>query len=717
MSALEELPEGNTTEAVEFLRKMLPDHRRHLVAIDSIGRVVAKTFEVGKEGAMADWIDARQGLANVYVHVNELKPDVVDRKAKKEDVARAHFVHVDIDDEQAFDRLRGFEPAPTAVVHSGGGCHTYWQLRQPSKDLERVEAVNIALAKALGGDNCHNIDRIMRVPGTVNLPNAKKRKAGRKPTVARLVEADWSRSYSLDDFPQGSDPSPSAPGAVVAQEPDVVPLSIEELPSAVLPVTRTLIEEGDDPDRPRGRKGAHFKSRSETVFRVACDLAKLGCEPSAIAGVLINPTYRISASILEKTDPIAYALRQAKNACKALSGGWPDCDRAGRPRATMRNTLVALQRLGLSFGYDRFRQRKHVQGHLLQEFQGELSDDAVVALRGLINERFDFDPRAENVRDAVLQLCLENPHHPVCEMLDQLEWDGVPRLDTVLIDYFGADDTPLNRAVGPITFIAAVRRVRQPGVKFDQVLVLEGPQGSGKSTALQILAGEGLHADGEILTQKTQVQMEAMEGVWIYELGEVEGFGRAEVNKIKAFVSRQVDRSRMAYGRFAEERPRQCVFIGTTNEKKYFRDQTGNRRFWPVKTGQIDLEALRRDRDQLLAEADHRERQGESIILSPDLWEAAAEQQAARLEEDPWLAILAKVEGKVVGDIVRISTEDLLSNTLGIPVERQNQAHSKRLASHMLCLGWAPAKWREGKHYFRGYQRPVIEAQDDGVDF
>ena len=372
----------------------------------------------------------------------------------------------------------------------------------------------------------------------------------------------------------------------------------------------------------------------------------------------------------------------------------------------MPNALLALGRTDLTFAYDRFRYRKMVNGSVLQELQGELSDDAVAMIRAQILETFKFDPKAEHVRDAVTQLCLENSFHPVREMLDTLLWDGVPRLDKWLVTYLGADDTPLNQAIGPIVLIAAVRRVRQPGVKFDQILILEGPQGSGKSSALRIIAGDGLHSDQEILTQEARAQMELMEGIWIYELGEVEGFSRAEVNKIKAFASRQEDRSRMAYGRFVDSRPRQAIFVGTTNETTYLRDQTGNRRFWPVKTTKIDLAALQRDRDQLLAEAAVREARGESIVLPNELWEAAAVEQAERLEEDPWMEMLAKVNGVAAGNVVRVETNYLLGTALDVDLERRHQGHAKRVATLMRKLGWTPTKFRAGDSYCSRLRAP-----------
>lgn len=524
---------------------------------------------------------------------------------------------------------------------------------------------------------------------------------------------ELERKYTLDDFPQGEGPEPAGPKGAVAQDPSVVSVDLDALPLSVLPVTRTLIELGDDPERPRDKPGARFRSRSEAVFRAACDLGRAGCSEAMIAGVLINPAFGIARSVLEKRKPVHYALRQARSALAAVSDGWPDCDKQGNLKVTMRNTVVALQRLGFTFSHDLFRHRKVVNGAMLDDHEGDISDDACALLRKFIIEAFGFDPKAENVRDAVTQLCLEHTFHPIRQMLDALAWDGVPRVDGWLTTYMRAEDTPLNRAIGRIMLVAAVRRVREPGVKFDTIPILEGKQGTGKSTALRVLAGPGNHSDNELLALDTKAQIEAMEGVWIYELSEMSGLNKSEVERMKAFASRDEDRARMSYARFSEARGRQTVFIGTTNEHKYLKDRTGNRRFLPVKTGIIDMEALRRDRDQLWAEAARLEAEGESIVLPQELWAVAAAEQEERLEDDPWQEKLATVRGKAVDDEVRVLTADLLSDVLGIPLERQHNGHAKRVTALMRELGWEAAKFKIAGKSPRGFRRAKSE---DHVD-
>ncbi len=164
----------------------------------------------------------------------------------------------------------------------------------------------------------------------------------------------------------------------------------------------------------------------------------------------------------------------------------------------------------------------------------------------------------------------------------------------------------------------------------------------------------------------------------------------------------------MAYAYFREDRARECIFIGTTNDSHYLTDQTGNRRFWPVKTARIDLEGLRRDRDQLWAEAAHREAAGEPMTLPPELWETAAVEQAARTMRDPWLDILEKEQGQEANETtVRISSSYLLTDTLRIEPGRQKPSDQTRLGVCMRLLGWdGPKRMRVDGHNVRGYERP-----------
>ena len=316
---------------------------------------------------------------------------------------------------------------------------------------------------------------------------------------------------------------------------------------------------------------------------------------------------------------------------------FPDTDRNGSPKSTFENTRHAIQALGVVCRKDLFHERMLIGGHIIGQWAGDLSDDAVLVLRTIIRRTYGFDPGVPHTRDAAQSLCLQNPFNPVTEYLAALQWDGQPRIDTWVSHYLGAEDTALHRAFGRLMLIAAVRRARCPGTKFDQIVVLEGPEGTGKSTAFKLLAGEENFSDQHILAQSDREQQEAFQGVWIHEIAELSGIRRTDVVRVKAFASRTEDRARPAWGRFRVDMKRRGIFVGTTNDESYLQSETGNRRFWPLKTGRIDLRALERDRDQLWAEAAWLEAKGAAIELAPALYDAARDAQNERMEQDPWV--------------------------------------------------------------------------------
>jgi len=198
----------------------------------------------------------------------------------------------------------------------------------------------------------------------------------------------------------------------------------------------------------------------------------------------------------------------------------------------------------------------------------------------------------------------ENRFHPVRDYLNGLVWDGEPRLESLFVRYLGATDSPYTRSVARLTLLGAVTRAYEPGHKFDFVTILEGIQGVRKSTFLKIMA-RNWFAEIEGNFEDRKAMVEKMQGSWILELPELQGFGRHEVQIIKAFVSTQTDKVRLAYGRRAQDFPRQCIFIGSTNDSKYLRDPTGGRRFWPIActVEEIDTDAFEAEVDQVWAEA------------------------------------------------------------------------------------------------------------------
>lgn len=375
------------------------------------------------------------------------------------------------------------------------------------------------------------------------------------------------------------------------------------------------------------------------------------------------------------------------------------------------NAKRAILKLGLTFRFDLFRQKIVIEGY--DQPLGETLDDIELKVRDVINESLGFDPEPKYTRDAIRLLAMGNAFDPVRDYLDGLKWDGVPRLGSWLRDYLGAADDELTSAIGRAVLTAGVRRVRKPGSKFDAVMVLEGPQGGGKSTALKILAGgEDFFSDEIVVGESYKEQQELIRGKFIIEMPELAGLNNAEVRRVKQFISKTVDRARGAWARSVEELPRRCIFVGTTNDTDYLKDQTGNRRFWPVKTGKIDLAGLREVRDQLWAEAAAMEPSAADPITIPEeLWGEAAKRAAERVASDPWedilLLNLAKVQKQIDGEL-RVSTLAIFEKVLGMEMRAATMRDTRRLGDCMRKLGWAGPGvfWMDGGSV-RGYTMQV----------
>jgi predicted P-loop ATPase len=282
----------------------------------------------------------------------------------------------------------------------------------------------------------------------------------------------------------------------------------------------------------------------------------------------------------------------------------------------------------------------------------------------------------------------ENSYHPVRDFLNSLAWDGQDRLSRWLIDYLGAEDTEYVRAVGRAWLISAVARAMKPGCKADYMLVLEGPQGKGKSTALHVLAGPWF-SDSLPRDVGHKDAKDHLRGSWIIEMGELASIKRSEVEELKTFLAACADRFRPAYARYEVEWPRQCVFAGTTNEARYLKDPTGNRRHWPVLCGDIDLEGLRSARNKLLAEAVVAYRQGERWWLDEETEAVARDVQDARREDDPWVTAISDYLEQIADN--RVTTRAVGKAALGLsdkdfdPGNRTSQRIARILTVDLGC--------------------------------
>ena len=327
-------------------------------------------------------------------------------------------------------------------------------------------------------------------------------------------------------------------------------------------------------------------------------------------------------------------------------------DRKGNNKQTIHNAYTVLSNdpaLKNCFGWDDFHGRKTVLKNLpwriIDDNHRFVLDSDEAQLRKYFERRYEITTRG-NILDALESYIADNTFHPVRNYLSGLKWDGVPRVDEVLIRYLGAANTDYVRTVTRKTLVAAVAGIMQPGIKFDYVLTLAGDEGKGKSTLARKLAGQWF-SDSFTTVEGTKA-MEQIQGCWIVEVGEMKALKRAEVQSVKAFVSKQEDIFRPAYGHNTIYPKRQCIFIGTTNEGEFLRGENGDRRFWVVDiNAQQPAENIRdtgvldeATRAQIWAEALHLYAEGEALYLTDEMEEQAKQQQQQHAEQDDRTGII-----------------------------------------------------------------------------
>lgn len=447
------------------------------------------------------------------------------------------------DAETALKILADLPYAPTFIQSSGGGLHAIWVLASPiicETDADRKLAAKQAkqfhrkVAEAFRQrgyeiDDCSDPARVFRVPLSLN------HKYG-QPRVVEVLQWNPDARIDLAALPVATTPAASAAQSDKPQERDADHALICQQCAWYGHVTGDGAAAASEPEWlaggsitaccKDGRETFHDYSARHPQYRareadqkfdhIERNLKPFTC--AVIAESYGGEDFCASCEWRGKiTSPVqlgnARRLILFQQQLAAPEGGWPDQTKDGRPRASFRNAILCLLRLDVEFRYDLFRMRISVDGVAVQEFAGDMNDDALAYLRKLAVDKFGFDPGKTNIGDAAHTIALENAFHPIRDYLDGLAWDGTERLARLLIDYFDAEDTEINRAFALAAFVAAVRRVRHPGTKFDTMLVLEGPQGSGKSTAILILAGDGNFSDQSIIGLDQKVQGELLQGV------------------------------------------------------------------------------------------------------------------------------------------------------------------------------------------------------------
>ncbi len=697
--------------AIEFLSWLMQGAPLHLERMNSVGeeKPVTGFYLAGDAASAEKFVGSNNGAdrqRNIYFLPNA---EFGTGKRGKNNLSAVRFLHADLDAKdypgtpsEQLDRIAGLlldpnvrpktVPVPSAVTFSGGGYQAFWRLGEPVSVDEAFE-MNQALLEVLEGkgNTCTPV-QLMRLPWTVNWLSDRKREAGREPALAIAVDpvnfSEPPASYALNDF--RLKPKSKTRLSLANPKTDMPDLSgLEPLPlpddlGEIFPSDPRWIEAILNGKTPSGKE---YESRSELVIAGTIWMVGQGMEPGHILSILLDPDFAISAHVLDQSNPMRAGRRQIARAMAFVAEkdrGWPHADDEGRPvRNHPNNIRYALLVLGVDARFNKFTQSGEVTG---QDLENRDLNDVCKILSSLFLRKMDFSASAAAVERELIAIAHEQAYHPVLDYLDGLEWDGAPRIDTWLKDYCGAADTELNKEFGSKLLIAGVRRIKQPGEKFDTMLVLEGRQGLGKSRLVAKLAiRDEWFCDSLDLKSDDKTKAELLASAWIVECQELDGMNKVTSQNLKKFLGTRIDKYRKAYARDAGSFKRHCIILGTTNEDTYLRDLSGNRRFWPVLVGDIDIEAFGRDVHQLWAEAVQREAAGESITLSRHLWDEAKKLQQSRMVEDSFEAVL---EGWFEDRSGRVSLESVRL-LLNIEGGDGRPGDGQRIKAIMERLGWA----------------------------
>ena len=365
---------------------------------------------------------------------------------------------------------------------------------------------------------------------------------------------------------------------------------------------------------------------------------------------------------------------------------WKARIQSGRngPKKSVTNLLLHLQNineLGNTIRWNELAQQAEWNSHPIE-------DSHLIDIR-LILEANQFEPPLEALLPTIIRHAKDNRFHPVRDYLRSLTWDGTRRIDYWLEQCLGAPSSKFNRLVGRKTLIAAVARAFRPGCKVDTVLVLEGPQGIRKSSAIATLFGEDWTAESVNLFDQHNKMVMSMMGAWVVELAEFIAIAKRDQNQVKGLLSMKSDRVVLPYAKIASDHPRQCVFFGTINpgETGYLTDTTGNRRYWPVEVVRADLKKITARRDQLWAEAYQAFCDDERWWLEEEEQDLAEQVVSQREEYDVWDEILGQ---KLENEMVKTVTAAAALQAIGVPNERMDKRALNRIGASLRRLGYEP---------------------------
>lgn len=655
---------------------------------------------------------------------------------------------------EAFDAICALPIAPTMVVDTGGGYHVWYALEREPSPTEWRDAIS-RLTHALHGDaNAVDTPRILRVPGTANHktdPPRPARFVSIDPDVAHPIAVFLALAEPPDSSPTsppeyhpepGTAPHPANPDRPfdraneepVAQVLDWLGVKMHREGARVYcacPVhggknTSQMQVGGDEniaycygdcrkayspvdlvaavhrvtPREAVNLLAHRFNFDGFDARDAARDAARRERKPLRVVAPVATPAPASAAPTTQTTTPWTQELVYSE-----------DAKGNKKLRRVVANAITILRRCDQWTGvlaYDEMRERPvkvkpppwHGDDAPLDSETRDVTSADITRTVAWLSRVWGLDLTPPTIADAIDSVARANRIHPIRDYLDGLVWDGTPRCNTWLARYLGAKDTDYTRAIGARFLLAAVARVYEPGCKVDNVPVLEGLQGRGKSTVARILAVNPEWFFDSDLPIGDKDAPQALAGKWIVELGELHALSRAAITVVKQFVSRQIDTYRPSFGRVAADYPRRWVAIGTTNADAYLTDPTGNRRWWPVETSEIDLAGLRADVGQLWAEARTRYEQREAWhVDSAELATLCASEQEARLQADPWDEVIGSwlLEPTRAVEFARVgyvTTAQVLAGALRLEIGRTERRDEMRVGECLTRLGWRKGKQR-----------------------
>jgi putative DNA primase/helicase len=407
-----------------------------------------------------------------------------------------------------------------------------------------------------------------------------------------------------------------------------------------------------------------------------------------------------NGAVTHESDPDRPADKGFGSALSAWQSLALDCNSNGYPHSTLGNISAIIQghpQLAGKIWFDRFRSKIF---HEFKSMPQEWADADTRDLTVWLNQQMKLHKVSVGMtHDAVLHAAYRFQRNSLTAWLGSLEWDGTARLSTWLSDTLGVARSPYTDAVAQNWLISMVARAYSPGCQADNMPVLEGRMGSGKSSFLRLLGGEWYSALPDAFGSKDFLQ--GIVGQWLIEVPDLAGFGRREHQHILATITTPTDRYRASYGRATEDHPRTCIFTATSETDEYLQDARGRRRFWPLRCESIDLDALSAQRAQLFAEAVRAFKGGSLWHEVPQA--EADEQQLERVDEDAWSRqVWEYVNGKMIDHFGQAVVPDLTStgilSAVGVPLKDQHDGMKRRVKGIMLHRGWSQkVVWDQGR--------------------